>query len=125
MILCPAVENLGERGGLPTSGGQVLLQHEYEHDIAFGGEVRDILGNDRPAFRPGGRRHLRVVGRTEAGLSTAVAAGNISSTMKAVTPAAPHAVVTSGGSAPPWPGCGRSALGPRLHDRRRNRGLCG
>ena len=69
MILCPAVENLSERGGLPTSGGQVLLQHEYEHDIAFGGEVRDILGNDRPAFRPGGCRHLRVVGRTEADLS--------------------------------------------------------
>src|SRR5262249_8640401 len=69
MILCPAVENLGERGGLPTSGGQVLLQHEHQYDIAFGGEVRDILSNDRSAFCPGVSRHLRCVGRTEADLS--------------------------------------------------------
>ena len=69
MILCPAVENLGERGSLPTSGGQALLQHEHQHDIAFGGKVRDILSNNRPAFRPGGYGHLRVAGRAETDLS--------------------------------------------------------
>jgi hypothetical protein len=75
MILCPAVENLGERGSLPTSGRQALLQHEHQHDIAFGGKVRDIRSNNRPAFRPGGRGHLRVVGRSETGLSDMEAVG--------------------------------------------------
>jgi hypothetical protein len=39
MLLCPPVENLGERGGLSTTCGQFLLQHEQQHEIAFGGEV--------------------------------------------------------------------------------------
>lgn len=54
---------------MPTSGGQVFLRHEHQHDIAFGGEVRDILSNNGPAFRPGGCGHLSVVGRTKADLS--------------------------------------------------------
>ena len=69
MIRCPAVENLGQRGSLPTSGGQAPFQHEHQHDIAFGGKVRDILSNNRPAFRPGGYGHLRVAGRAETDLS--------------------------------------------------------
>ncbi len=68
MVLRPSVEDLCECGGLPASCRQVLLQHEYEHYIAFGGEVRDILSDDSPAFRPGDFRHLRVVGRAEADL---------------------------------------------------------
>lgn len=68
MVLCPAVENLGKRGSLPISGGQ-FLPHEHQHDIAFGGEVRDILSNDCSAFRPSGCGHLRIVGRTQADLS--------------------------------------------------------
>jgi hypothetical protein len=50
MLLRPAVENLGERGCLSTSCGQVLLEHEYEHEVALGGEVHDVLGQDRPVF---------------------------------------------------------------------------
>jgi hypothetical protein len=50
MLLRPPVENLGECDGLAASRGQVLLQHEHEHehDVAFGGEVRDILGVTTP-----------------------------------------------------------------------------
>ena len=69
MLLRPAVENFGERCSLAATCRQVLLQHEHQHDIAFSGEVRDILSNNHPAFRPGGCGHLRVVGRTETGIS--------------------------------------------------------
>jgi hypothetical protein len=62
MILCPAVENLGERDSLPTSGRQALLQHEHQHDIAFGGKVRDILSNNRPARASYCRRYLLMPG---------------------------------------------------------------
>jgi hypothetical protein len=51
MILCPAVKNLGERGGLPPPAGRFFFSTNTQHDIAFGGEVRDILRNNRPAFR--------------------------------------------------------------------------
>src|SRR5271166_238795 len=51
VILGPAVESLGEGGGLPAPRGQVLLQHEHEHHIAFGREVRNVLGDDSPAPR--------------------------------------------------------------------------
>jgi hypothetical protein len=50
VLLRPAVENLGERGGLSTARWEILLEHEHEYDVAFGGEVRDVLGNDRAAF---------------------------------------------------------------------------
>jgi hypothetical protein len=53
VLLRPAVESLGERGGLATACGQVLLEHEHQDDVALGGEVRNILGNDRAAFPPG------------------------------------------------------------------------
>jgi hypothetical protein len=66
MVLRPAVEDLCERSGLPATCGQVLLQHEHQHDVAFRSEVSDILGDDSPAFRPGGCRHLGVVGRSKA-----------------------------------------------------------
>jgi hypothetical protein len=46
MLLRPPVKNLGERDGLSASRGQVPLQHKHEHDVAFGGEVCDILGHD-------------------------------------------------------------------------------
>ncbi len=68
MILRPAVEDLCEGGGLPSTCGQVLLQHEHEHYVAFGGEVHDVLGNDGPAFPPGDRSHLCVVGCAKTGL---------------------------------------------------------
>jgi hypothetical protein len=54
MLLRLPVENLGECDGLAASRGQVLLQHEHEHehehehDVAFGGEVCDILGVTTP-----------------------------------------------------------------------------
>ena len=68
VLLRPAVENLRERGGLSTAGWEVLLEHEHQYDVAFGSEVRDILGHDRPAFPPGNRRHLRVFGCPKTGL---------------------------------------------------------
>lgn len=68
MLRRPAVENLGERGGLATSRGQILLKHEHEHDVAFGSEVRDILGYDRAAFAPGDHSHLCVLRRPKADL---------------------------------------------------------
>ncbi len=68
VLLCPTVENLGERGGLATARGQVLLEHEYERDVAFGGEVHDVLGNDRPACPSGDRCHVRVFGGSKTDL---------------------------------------------------------
>src|SRR5271165_3874381 len=68
MLLRPAVENLRERGGLSASRWQVLLQHEHQYDVAFGGEVCDILGHDRPAFASGDRSHVCVFGCSKAGL---------------------------------------------------------
>jgi hypothetical protein len=68
MLLRPAVENLGERGGLSTARWEILLEHEHEYDVAFRGEVRDGLGHDRPAFPPGNRRHLRVFTCPKTGL---------------------------------------------------------
>src|SRR5215468_1414475 len=65
MLLRPAVENLGECGCLSTSCGQVLLEHEYEHEVAFGGEVHDVLGHNRPARPPGGRGYVCVFGCPE------------------------------------------------------------
>ena len=58
----------GERGRLATARGQVLLEHEYEHHIAFSCEVSDVLGNNCPAFTPGGRRHVHIFGRLKTGL---------------------------------------------------------
>ena len=68
VVLRPAVEDLCKCGGLPATRRQVLLQHEHEHGVAFDGEVRDILGDDSAAFRPGDCRHLGVVGAAEAHL---------------------------------------------------------
>jgi hypothetical protein len=68
MSLCPVVKGLCECGGLPASGGQVLLEHEHEYHVAFGREVRNVLGDDSPTLGPGGCRHLGIVGRAEADL---------------------------------------------------------
>jgi hypothetical protein len=68
MVLRPSVENLGECGGLAAACGQIPFEHEYEHDIAFGGEVHDVLGNNRPALPPGGGRHVYIFGCSKADL---------------------------------------------------------
>jgi hypothetical protein len=68
VFLRPAVENLGERGGLATARWQVLLEHEYEHDVSFGREVHDVLSNDRPAFAPADHRPVRVFGGSKTNL---------------------------------------------------------
>jgi len=68
MLLRPAVENLGECGCLSISCGQVLLEREYEHEVAFGGEVHDVLGHNRPALPPGGRGYVCVFGCPETNL---------------------------------------------------------
>jgi hypothetical protein len=39
VFLRPAIESLGERGGLATARWQVLLEHEDDYDVAFGCEV--------------------------------------------------------------------------------------
>jgi hypothetical protein len=65
-ITRPAVEDPGQGGSLPASRWQVLLQDEHQDNVALRGEVRDILGDDGPASGPGGRRHLRVGGRSKA-----------------------------------------------------------
>ena len=59
-IVCPAIEDPGQGGSLAAARGQVLLQNEHQDYVALGGEVRDVFGDDDPAFGPGGRRHLRV-----------------------------------------------------------------
>src|SRR6185312_11866231 len=68
MSLCPVVKGLREGGGLRTCGGQVLLAPEHEYHVAFGREVRNILGDDSPALGPGGCRHLGIVSRAETDL---------------------------------------------------------
>jgi hypothetical protein len=68
VILRPAVEDLRQRGGLPASGRQILLRHECEDDVALGREVRHVLADDRPAFSPGGRRHMRIFGTAKTDL---------------------------------------------------------
>ena len=42
---------------------------EYQGNVALGSKVRHVLGNARPAFRPGGRGDLRIISRPQAGLS--------------------------------------------------------
>ena len=69
MVPVPAVQDLGQRGSLPASRWQVLLQDEHQDQVALGGEVRGILSDDSPALRPGGRRNLRILGCPQAGLA--------------------------------------------------------
>ena len=64
-VLCPAVEDLRQRGGLPSSRWQVLLQHEYQDDVAFRREVCRVLGYNSPALSPGGRGDLGIVRRPQ------------------------------------------------------------
>jgi hypothetical protein len=51
VILCPVVEDLHQRSCLPTSGRQILLQHEGQDDVALGREVRNVLGGDHHCWR--------------------------------------------------------------------------
>ena len=69
MVSVPAVQDPGQRGSLPASCWQVLLQDEHQHQVALGGEVRDVLGDHGPAFGPGSRRDPCIVGGPQAGLS--------------------------------------------------------
>jgi hypothetical protein len=69
MVPVPAVQDPGQDGSLAPSGRQVLLQDEHQDLIPFGGEVRDVLGDDSPAFGPGRRRDLHIVGCPQPGLS--------------------------------------------------------
>src|SRR5262249_58380967 len=64
----PAVEGSCQCGGLSAAAGQVLFQYEDQYHVAFGGEVRDILGNYRSALRPSEGRHMYVIGSLEADL---------------------------------------------------------
>jgi len=68
-ILRPPVQNPGQGGSLPTPRREVPFQDEYQGNVALGSKVRHVLGNDRPAFRPGGRGDLRIISRPQAGLS--------------------------------------------------------
>jgi hypothetical protein len=53
---------------LGAAGRQVLLEHEQQDHVAFGGEVGDVLGDHGPALGPRGRRKLSVVAALESGL---------------------------------------------------------
>src|ERR1022692_2032358 len=68
VILCPAVEDLRQGSGLPTSGRQILLQHECQNNAAPGREARNVLGDARPPFTRGGRRHMRILGTAKTDL---------------------------------------------------------
>ena len=68
-ILCPAVQDAGQGGSLSASCWQVPLQDEYQDHVALGGKVRHVPGDDRPAFRPGGRGDLRVISCPQAYLA--------------------------------------------------------
>ena len=54
MVPVPTVQDPGQRGSLPASSWQVLLQDEHQDQVALGGEVRDIRSDDSPAFGPPG-----------------------------------------------------------------------
>jgi hypothetical protein len=69
MVSVPAVQDPGQRGSLPASCWQVLLQDEHQHQVALGGEVPDVLGDHGPAFGPGSRRDPRIVGGPQADLT--------------------------------------------------------
>ena len=66
VVLHPAVEDPCESGRLPAPRGQIPLQDEYQHEVPFVSEVRDILGDDGSVIRPGACRNLGVVGSREA-----------------------------------------------------------
>jgi len=65
----PAGEDFRQGCCLRASRRQVPLENGHEHDIALGGIVPDVLGDDCSALRAGNRRDLRVFGRLEADLS--------------------------------------------------------
>ncbi len=67
-ILRPPVQDPGQSGSLPASGRQVPFQDEYQGNVALRSKVRRVLGNDSPAFRPGCRGDLRILGCPEANL---------------------------------------------------------
>lgn len=58
----PPVEQLGERRGLGAAYGQVTLQNEYQHQVAFGCEVRDVLSDHRAPLAPRDSGDLGIVG---------------------------------------------------------------
>lgn len=68
-ILRPPVQNPGQGGSLPAPRREVPFQDEYQGNVALGSKVRHVPGNDRPAFRPGGRGDLRIISRPQADLS--------------------------------------------------------
>lgn len=67
--LRPAIEGFRERCCLCAPNRQVPLKNEHEHNVALGGEVCDVLGDDSSALRTGSCRDLRVLGGLEADLS--------------------------------------------------------
>ena len=69
MALVAAVQDPGQRRSLSASGWHALVQDEHQHQVTLGGEVSDVLGDHGPAFGPGGRRRLYIVGGAQAGLA--------------------------------------------------------
>ena len=61
-IVCPAVESPRQGGSLPAARRQIPLQDEDQDDITLRGKVSHILGDDGPAFGPGRRGDLRIIG---------------------------------------------------------------
>ena len=68
-ILRPLVQDPGQGGSLPASRREVPFQDEYQVNVSLGSKVRDVLGNDRPAFGSGGRGDLRIISCPQADLS--------------------------------------------------------
>ena len=65
-IVRPAVEDPGQGGSLAAARGQVPRQDEYRDYVTLRGKVSHILCDDGPAFRPGRRGDLRIIGSPQA-----------------------------------------------------------
>jgi hypothetical protein len=60
-ILRPPGQDPGQGGSLPASRRKVPFQDKYQGNVALRSKVRYVLGNDRPAFHPGGCGDLRII----------------------------------------------------------------
>jgi hypothetical protein len=62
MISGPAIDELRQSGSLSPADGKAALTYEHEHQVAFTGEVHDVLGHERTILFSGRGRDVGIVG---------------------------------------------------------------